>query len=143
MSQDSFSLKQRIHNGKKELWDAYRNKWIVVTPEEEVRQLIAFYLNKHLGYPKSWISIEKGIKHGNKVFRFDIVLNDSNSQPLVLVECKAPSIPINQKVFDQIFKYNTLLKVPYLLVSNGIDFYAVDATKEVPEYVSSLPPYKS
>lgn len=142
MSENRFSLKRRVQDGKPELWDAYRQKWIVITPEEEVRQYLAWYIHKILGYPKGWIAMERGIKHGSKTYRFDMVLY-KDAQPWVLIECKAPEVKIDQKVFDQVFKYNLLLEVPFLMVSNGLSTYAISVENGAPKFIEALPTYQS
>jgi type I site-specific restriction endonuclease len=69
------------------------------------------------------MSCEYGLKAGRKPYRTDLVLFDKKGQPLLLAECKAPSVPVNRSVFEQIMRYNKLLKVPYLLLTNGVDSY--------------------
>ncbi|WP_170227014.1 type I restriction enzyme HsdR N-terminal domain-containing protein [Luteibaculum oceani] len=137
-----FQLKIRPSEKGEQIWDEYRGKWIVNTPEEEVRQFVAWYIHHELGYPKSWIAVEKGIKHLNKQYRFDIVVFGENAQPVFLVECKRPSVPITQSTFDQIFKYNIILNVPYLLVSNGTDFYGVEIKNGKPNFLTELPKFQ-
>lgn len=122
------------------VWDAFRSKWVVNTPEEEVRQFIAWYLHDDLGYPKSWIAMEKGIKHQNKTYRFDLVLY-REANPFLLVECKAPQVKVTQAVFDQIFKYNLLMKIPYLLVTNGLAHYAFKTEQDSVTAIQAIPPY--
>ncbi len=133
-------MEHKLQYKDNKVWDAFRGKWVVNTPEEEVRQFIAWYLHRDLGYPKSWISIEKGIKHQSKTYRFDLILY-KDAQPFLLVECKAPQVKITQAVFDQIFKYNLLLNIPYLLVSNGHSHFAFKREQGGVEAVSGIPPY--
>ncbi|MGB0166461.1 MAG: type I restriction enzyme HsdR N-terminal domain-containing protein [Luteibaculum sp.] len=134
-------VKYRQNEGRTELWDAFRKKWVLQTPEEEVRQFAAWYLHHDLGYPKSWIAMERTISGGPKKFRFDMVVFNQEGKPWLLVECKAPEVKLNQTVFNQIFKYNRLLSIPYLWVSNGVEnrFFLHNASS--PEELQGLPPY--
>jgi hypothetical protein len=132
---------------KFEIFDEVRKKYVALTPEEWVRQNFIKYLINIKGYPASLIAIEKGLTVHKQPKRFDAVVYDKKAQPLMLLEFKAPEIGITQKVFEQISIYNQLLKVEYLLVSNGLKHYCCEISfekeeiiflKEVPEYNSLL-----
>jgi hypothetical protein len=132
---------------KFEIFDEVRKKYVALTPEEWVRQNFIKYLINIKGYPASLIAIEKGLTVYKQPKRFDAVVYDKKAQPLMLLEFKAPEIGITQKVFEQISIYNQLLKVEYLLVSNGLKHYCCEISfekeeiiflKEVPEYNSLL-----
>jgi len=105
------------------MFDPVRKKEVAHTPEEEVRQMLVAHLHTECGAPYTLMCCEYAFKAGRKTFRADLVLFDRKGQPLLLAECKAPSIPINRSVFEQIMKYNKLLKVPYLLLTNGTESY--------------------
>ena len=130
-------------NGRLTLFDELRKKTVVITPEEWVRQHFTQYLINHKGYPKSLIRLEGGLKVNTMARRSDIVVFNHAGQKVLLVECKAPSVPINQKVFDQAARYNMAHKVSYIAVTNGLQHYychiqhATDSYTFLPE----LPPY--
>lgn len=118
-----FDFRTKIVNGKTLIFDEVRQKYIVLTPEEWVRQNFIRYLVSHLHYPASLMNIEGGLKlHGNS-FRADLLVCDKKAKPLVLVEFKSPKVSITQQVFNQIARYNMTYKVPYLIVSNGLQHY--------------------
>lgn len=130
-------------NGKQCIFDTSRKKYVVLTPEEWVRQNCVAYLRDHKGFPGSLLVVEKGIKVNTREFRYDIVAYNRKTEPVLLVECKAPEVKIDQKAFDQIAVYNIKLKVPYLLVSNGINHYCcrVDFENGVYSFLTEVPNY--
>lgn len=103
--------------------DVLRRKYVSLTPEEWVRQHFVHYLIEHKGYPAPLLANEIQLKCGDKVLRADSVLYTRELRPQMIIEYKAPHIPITQKVFDQISAYNLLLHVDYLVVSNGLEHY--------------------
>jgi hypothetical protein len=119
------AFQPKIRQGKKgaEIFDETRRKYIRLTPEEWVRQHVIRYLADHLGYPLSVIVAEAELHYHSMKKRFDLLAYDLNGKPRLIVECKAPSVPVSQAVFDQIAVYNTTLKVDYLLVTNGLIHY--------------------
>lgn len=116
-------LKVKSINGKTYLFDPVRKKDIQLTPEELVRQLTILYLHHEKGYPLGLFSVEKQIKLHDTVKRYDIVIYDRAGQPFILVECKRPEIKLNEAVCAQIARYNIVLQVPYLMITNGPDFF--------------------
>jgi predicted type IV restriction endonuclease len=142
----SFDCKTR-HNaaGKMEIFDPVRRKYVVLTPEEEVRQGIINLLITVKGFPASLMAVEKGLKLNGLQKRTDIVQYNQQGIPVVIVECKAPHIPIDEKTFAQAAMYNMTMKVDYLIMSNGhthivckIDY---DAHKLI--YLNDIPNYSS
>ncbi len=111
--------------GKTVVWDPIRMRWTALTPEERVRQGFVAYLTGHKGYPASHIANEQAIELNGMNRRCDSVIYDRSGKPKVIVEYKAPHVTITQKVFDQIARYNLVLKVDYLIVSNGLKHYCV------------------
>jgi hypothetical protein len=105
------------------VWDVIRKKWLVLQPEELVRQLLVHYLINEKRASVSRMAIEKVVQVNTLQQRFDLVVYDRDFQPFMLIECKAPAIPISDDVFEQISRYNKALKTPYLLVTNGLDSY--------------------
>lgn len=132
-------------NGKKQIFDEIRMKNVVLTPEEWVRQNFIKYMVTELGYPKSLISIEKGLKVNNLQKRFDAVVFNRNGLPLLLLEFKAPEVKLNQKVMEQISRYNLNLNVNYLVVSNGMTHYCCYVNKNTGEiqFLNNIPVFST
>ena len=130
-------------NGKLTLFDVIRKKHILLTPEEWVRQHFVQYLINQKGYPKSLIKLEGGLKLHGKARRTDIVVFNNDGERILLIECKAPSVNIDQKVFDQVARYNMVHKVALLAVSNGLQHYYCRINFESRDYIfiEDLPSY--
>ena len=109
--------------GKAKILDVLRRRYVALTPEEWVRQHFVHYLIEHKHYPAALLANEVRLTIGDKSVRADSVLYDASLHARMIVEYKAPHIPITQKVFDQISVYNLLLHVDYLVVSNGMQTY--------------------
>jgi len=139
----SFSFKFKSMENKLYIFDMLRKKYVVLTPEEWVRQNFARYLIGNKNYPKSIIAIEKQLKINNTTKRTDILLFDKNGNPDIIVECKAPSIKINQETFDQIARYNLKLNANYLIITNGLQhFYCkIDHQLEKYHFLKDIPDY--
>lgn len=134
-------FKTKILDNKKWIFDPIRRKNVVLTPEEEVRQTILAYLVEQLQYPINFIAVEKQIQYAGKNRRFDAVIYDQNHQPVVLIECKQPDVEISQKTMEQITLYNLVLKVPYLLLTNGRQHFVVqlDLEQQNHQFLSQMP----
>ncbi|MBX7241409.1 MAG: type I restriction enzyme HsdR N-terminal domain-containing protein [Bacteroidia bacterium] len=122
-----FEIVVNTEGDVRKVWDISRKKWIIYTPEEEVRQHLLHYFVREKGVPLSMIAVEKEIKLYKRKKRFDVVVFDKSGNPLILCECKAPEIEITQMTVYQIGEYNLILKAPYLLITNGksLFFYQV------------------
>ena len=118
-----FELRQRQTDDYKEIWDPVRRKFVALTPEEWVRQHIISLIIEHLGYPRTVLRIERAVKKHYLDRRTDIIVYHQQL-PFIIVECKAPSIPIDKKVLEQAAHYNNTLKAPYLMVTNGLIHWA-------------------
>lgn len=129
------SFKIREENEKVLIFDDSRKKYVMLTPEEWVRQNCLHFLRDHKNYPISILAVEKGFKVNGLVYRFDIVAYSKNAVPLMLVECKAPDVEISQKTFDQISVYNLEFKVPFTLVTNGIELFCCKTDFKNSEYI--------
>lgn len=118
-------------DGQTYLFDPVRKKNIVLTPEELVRQLTIQYLHLEKGYSLGVFSVEKQIKLNDTIKRYDIVVY-KKAAPYILVECKRPEIKLDAAVCAQIARYNIVLQVPYLMITNGPDsfFFGLDGAKE-------------
>ncbi|MGL5318297.1 MAG: type I restriction enzyme HsdR N-terminal domain-containing protein, partial [Bacteroidales bacterium] len=115
-----YNIRMVLRDQKKFIWDRLRRKFVALTPEERVRQYFVEYLIREKAYPETLMNNEIGIVLNGMTRRCDTVIYGRNHAPLVIVEYKAPHIQINQNVFDQIVRYNMVLQVPFLIVSNGI-----------------------
>jgi hypothetical protein len=108
--------------GREWIFCTIRKKWMVLTPEEWVRQNLLLYFIEELNYPASLMAVEKQLQLGDLKKRFDIVLY-KNALPFMLVECKEMNVPISQKTLDQVMRYNINLQADYFVITNGTDCY--------------------
>ncbi|MCD7930349.1 MAG: type I restriction enzyme HsdR N-terminal domain-containing protein [Tannerellaceae bacterium] len=128
---------------KHQIFDPVRKRYVALTPEEWVRQNFVSYLITEKGYPKELVANEIAIKLNGTSKRCDTIVYNSFLAPLVIVEYKAPNIPINQTVFDQIVRYNMVLKVKYLIVTNGLSHYCCQIHYDTLSYsfLQGIPEY--
>lgn len=126
------------------IFDILRRKYVALTPEEWVRQHFIHFLTEHKGYPAALLANEIQLKAGNKVLRADSVLYDQALTPRMIIEYKAPTVTLSQKVFDQVSVYNMLLHVDYLVVSNGLQHYCCKMDYEGKKYLflHDIPDYQ-
>jgi len=115
---------RKVASQRTQIFDAFRNKFVALTPEEWVRQHMLNYLNIHLHYPKNLLGVEVSLKLNKLSKRADIVVYTADLTPWMLVECKAAEVEITQAVFDQAARYNITMRVPYLVVTNGVRLLA-------------------
>ncbi|WP_411894952.1 type I restriction enzyme HsdR N-terminal domain-containing protein [Winogradskyella sp. A2] len=118
-----FEYRLKSKENKVSIFDVIRKKFIILQPEEWVRQHCVHYLINTKKYPKSLINVEKELNINGLKKRYDIVIFNSDGSIHLIVECKAPSIKIDQSTFDQIARYNLALEATYLMVTNGINHY--------------------
>lgn len=136
-----FKINQ-IDNSHFEIWDVIRKKYIILQPEEWVRQHWIHLLNKGYGYPLGLISVEKIVsKNSPKNLRFDIICYNNKGEQVILVECKAYSIPINTKTLNQALTYNYSLNIPYIILSNGFKHELFEVTSKGIQKIKQLPNY--
>lgn len=126
-----------------EIYDPLRKKWLLLTPEEWVRQHFTAYMQTKLSYPASLMANEIAIKLNNTTKRCDTVVYDRNGQPIMIIEYKAPAITLTQDVFNQIARYSIALRVKYLVVSNGLRHYccALDTETRRYRFLQAIPSY--
>lgn len=126
------------------IFDFLRQKWIVLTPEEWVRQHFTHFLVEHKGYPRALMANEVTLHLGSVSRRADTVLYRRDLTAQMILEYKAPTVPITQKVFEQIGRYNMALRVDYLVVSNGLNHYCcrMDYAQHRCQYLSDIPPFE-
>ena len=141
----SYSFRFKNSENKVSIFDEIRKKFIILTPEEWVRQHVVRFLLEEKKYPKSLINVEKVLKVNGLRKRYDVVVFNSDGSIFVLVECKAPEIKTAQATFDQIARYNMTLNADFLMVTNGLNHYfcKMDLKNEKYEFMSELPNYKS
>ena len=139
-----YQIRVREVNGRKQIFDVLRRKYIALTPEEWVRQHFIHYLIEHKSYPAILLANEVPLQVGEKKVRADSVLYDNQLRPRMIIEYKAPTIPLTQKVFEQISVYNLLLHVDYLIISNGIDTYIckMDYDSQTYTFLEAIPDYQ-
>lgn len=115
-----YEIKIKEKDGRPHIFDFLRRRFVALTPEEWVRQHFVHFLADHKGYPAGLIANEVELHIGGKKLRCDSIIYNKEAKPVMIVEYKAPTIPITQQVFDQITAYNMLLHVDYLTISNGM-----------------------
>lgn len=139
----AFETKILNRNGKKVIFDIIRKRYIVLTPEEWVRQHFIHYLINYKGYPASLMINEVNLKLNGTSKRCDTVLYNRDLSAKLIIEYKAPHIEITQSVFDQISRYNMVLRVDYLIVSNGIQHFCCKMNYDEQSYIflPNIPEY--
>jgi hypothetical protein len=140
----TYNFKFKSSENKTLIFDKLRKKYMVLTPEEWVRQHFIYFLIEEKKFPVSLIAIEKQLTINNLKKRSDILVFNTDGKPEIIVECKAPSIKITQDAFDQIARYNLKLKANYLIVTNGLEhFYCkMDFKNETYVFLKTIPDYK-
>jgi hypothetical protein len=139
----AYDFRFKNSENKVHIFDPIRKKFVVLQPEEWVRQNVVQFLIHERKYPKSLINVEKQLTVNTLKKRYDIVIFDSLGNITLLVECKSPKITVNQETFDQIAKYNLQLKAEFLMVTNGLQhFYCkMDFSKEKYTFLEQIPDF--
>ena len=140
----TYSFRFKNSENKVAIFDEIRKKFIILTPEEWVRQHVVQYLLQDKNYPKSYINVEKLIKVNDLSKRYDVIVYQPNGEIYLLIECKAPEVTITQHTFDQIARYNLVLNAKYLMVSNWLNHYfcQMDFEKEQYNFLRELPEFE-
>ena len=135
---------RRNPDGNIAIWDSVRRRYVVLTPEEWVRQHFVAFLIDHKGYPAGLMANEVALSLNGTSRRSDSVVYDHSAKPLVIIEYKAPSVKISQKTFDQIIRYNMVFQAPYLIVSNGLNHYCchIDFENRSYKFLPDIPSYQ-
>ena len=131
----SYAFRLKSSENKTLIFDIIRKKYVVLTPEEWVRQHVLRFLLEEKNYPASLIAVERQLKIHTRTKRTDIVVYNTQGTPEVLIECKAPSVKITQDAFDQIARYNLTAKASYLMVINGLVHYYYQIHTENKTYI--------
>lgn len=135
-------LRLTQREGKTCVYDPIRKKWVILTPEEHVRQYLIAHLTEVMHYPAGMMAVEKTIKTGALTKRFDIVIYDRAHKPWMLVECKEPEVHVSEKTLYQLLNYQRILQCNYWLLSNGHETFCADAcnTEQI-NWLHALPVY--
>jgi hypothetical protein len=133
----AFRLKKE--GGKEFIFDPLRKKWLLLTPEEWVRQNFVQYLIQVKNYPASLIAMEKNIQLGELNKRFDILVYNSNHEPWLMIECKAPFIQLSEAVLHQLLRYHIVVPAGFLIVTNGETTYGWKKAEQTLQLIGELP----
>lgn len=142
----AYTFRIRTEDRKRLIFDSIRKKYVVLSPEEWVRQNFIQYLIQEKKYRESLMAVEKQIMVNGKQRRFDLLIYAKDGQPLLIAEFKAPNVKITQDAFDQVVRYNMALRVKRVVVSNGLQHFACDINyssnsysflPEIPGYTES------
>lgn len=139
-----YNFRFKNNENKVSIFDEIRKKFIILTPEEWVRQHVVQFLLEEKKYPKSLINVEKVLKINGLRKRYDVVVFNSDGSIFILIECKAPEIKITQATFDQIARYNMTMNAQFLMVTNGLNHYfcQMDFENEKYQFLAELPIYQ-
>jgi hypothetical protein len=140
----SFEYKIKTEKLQPYIFDEVRKKWLVLTPEEWVRQHLIHFLIQFKHFPSSLMQLEKQIKLNDTKKRFDLLVYNNHLQPMLLVECKAPHIELSQLVLDQILRYNLEIEAQIILITNGLNHmvYSYDKSEQKYTILQGIPDYK-
>ncbi|MBQ8224107.1 MAG: type I restriction enzyme HsdR N-terminal domain-containing protein [Bacteroides sp.] len=140
----TFNVKLSEREGKTFIFDSLRRRYVTLTPEEWVRQHFVHFLIEQKGYPAVWLANEVTLQLNGTRKRADTVLYRSDLSARMIVEYKAPEVEITQRVFDQIMRYNQVLRVDYLIVSNGIRHFCchIDYQQNSYSFLQEIPRYE-
>ncbi|MCD4725934.1 MAG: type I restriction enzyme HsdR N-terminal domain-containing protein [Bacteroidales bacterium] len=132
-------------DGQFRIFDEIRKKYVALTPEEWVRQHFIMYMVNEKQVPAGLIVLEKKLILNTMTRRPDILIHDRQGKPLMIIECKAPEVKISQDTFDQVARYNSVIRVPYLVVTNGLQHYCclMDYNRQTYKYLEDIPDYKT
>jgi hypothetical protein len=138
-----YHIAVKTENGKTLILDIIRKKYVVLTPEEWVRQHFIHFLINEKKVPATLIAVEKSLMLNRLGKRTDIVVYNNKLQPLLIIECKAPEIKITQETFDQIARYNMTINAHYLIVTNGLQHFTciIDHEKQAYTFLPDIPAY--
>ncbi len=135
------NLRIALNDGQRRVFDPYRKKFVALTPEEHVRQTFLAYLTNHLHYPLGLTAVEHLVVINGLRQRADVVIYDRQMHPHLIVECKAPSVPLTNETMSQALRYNMRLGVRYVVLTNGLRHYCAEITNGNPRMLNEIPPY--
>lgn len=131
-----FEYKTKVENDDLYIFDIIRKKYILLTPEEWVRQGLIHYLINDFNYPKGMMQVETGLKYDHRQKRSDILVYDRNTNPFLLIECKSMEVSLGQNTLEQVSQYNLSIQAKYIMISNGLEFSVFLFDKEKREYAT-------
>ena len=139
----SYEFRLKREDGQQRIFDEVRRKYVALTPEEWVRQNFIKFLVDKRAVPMGLIVLEKQLFMNTMSRRPDILIHNNQGKPVVIIECKAPEIKISQDAFDQIARYNSVIKAPYLIVTNGLTHYCclMDLQHNTYNFLDEIPDY--
>lgn len=135
----SYEFQFRNDGQSKQIFDSLRKRFVELTPEEWVRQHFIRFLVEEKKYPASLISVEHGLKVSGMQKRTDLVVYSRSGKPMMIVECKAPEVEINEDTLFQAARYNMTLKADFLVLTNGMEHYCLRMLENNFEYLEDLP----
>lgn len=140
----TYSFTVKSEGGRSQIFDPFRRKYVLLTPEEWVRQHFLQYLVREKGFPASLVAVEKEFSFNRMKKRTDILAHNRQGEPMLLVECKSPKVRVSREAFGQIGLYNLTYKVPWLVVTNGLRHYCChfDAAEGKYLFVDRIPEWK-
>ena len=134
-------FKTQMQEGRPQVFDPLRRRFVALTPEEEVRQKLLYHLVEQLQVPAGLVAVEYSVKVNGLDKRADVVVFDTEGRPLMVVECKAPTVALDQAVLEQALRYHSALHPRYLLLSNGASTYCLKVEGGTVEAMDHLPDY--
>jgi hypothetical protein len=139
-----YNFHQKTDKGKNWIFDEIRKKWIVLTPEEWVRQHVIFYLVDQKGYLPGLIGVEKTVTINGLRKRYDIVCFNQFTEPLLIIECKAPEITLQRETIEQVNRYNEILRATTMMITNGINTFVLqkNSTNQQITYLNDIPSFE-
>ncbi len=132
----------KTEGGKESVFCIIRKRWVLLTPEEWVRQNFLLYLTESLSYPASLIAVEKQLNLGDLKKRFDIVVYGKDTKPFIITECKEMNVPLTENVLQQVLRYNINIQAGYLIITNGSHCIVFHKNGQDLEPVDSMPEFK-
>ncbi len=140
----TFPFKIIEEGGRQQIFDPIRRQYLVLTPEEWVRQHFIQFLVKEKGFPSGLFSIERKVLHHQRTGRYDALCMSNLGKPVMLTECKAPGVAINAETFEQVLRYNKTIGAPYIALTNGLTHYImrVDFQERAVTFLDEIPQYQ-
>ena len=132
----------KVEEDVEKIFDPIRKKWLILTPEEWVRQRFLLFMHHIYKYPLSLSETEKHFNLFNTIKRADIVFNTRDFKPRIIVECKAPSVKLDNDVFDQVINYHMVLNADFLIVTNGMEHFVFEFVNGKVKFLDEIPSYK-
>jgi hypothetical protein len=139
----AFEFRIRESGQRKQIFDSLRKRFVSLTPEEWVRQNFIRFLTEVKNYPPSLITVERGVKIISGLKRTDIVVHNRQGKPWMIVECKAPDVPVTEEALMQAARYNMALQASFLVLTNGLEHYCCTLQNKQIEFMDDLPEFES